>query len=85
MLLLLNANAYVQHVLTFDPRDAFEMTTDGVATNRLTGIPPDNDWSGRPLDDDWTANTYKVQPQSAMPNAFRACLSAGSALIFDSS
>lgn len=72
------------NALTFDPRDAFTMTTDGVPI-KLSGAPADNDWSNRPLSDDWTANTYKVQPQSAMPNAHRLVCKAGDVALFDTS
>ena len=50
----------------------------------------DDDLTARPKRrDDAGSDGYDhdddALPQSAMPNAFRACLSAGSALIFDSS
>ena len=65
------------HVLTFDPRGAFEMQRGGVA-RPLSGAPAEGEsWEDRPLEDDWTANTYQVQPQSAMANAHKIVCCAG--------
>ena len=73
------------HVLTFDPRDAFQMQHGGVA-RPLSGAPADGEtWEDRPLDDDWTANTYQVQPQSAMVNAHKIVCQAGDVALFDTS
>ena len=53
-------------------------------THLLSGGPESTLERGIFRNDGYT-HKHDALPQSAMPNAFRGCLKAGSALVFDSS